>query len=393
MPDTNKQSGKTPSREAGRLELWAQELGSVEKIVRSIEANEVQEEIYAELLDQALQIDRFHNQFSTNLRTLRKDVAEKIIITAYVQSPNFVLGQPPLPVVDTSVDILPSPIVLSASGLFPVARFSSKNLRYVEGQIIASQKNAQISYSGPELSFGDQDVFLELISMTKKSVGATIETSMASLVKGLGKTHGKAQVDAIWGALRRLRNALIWVHDAIGTDNERVFALNLVDEIEQQGTRGKILFRMSPQIVRLFQNNQYVLLDKKVRNRLKIMLAKKIYDYLKTEKKAFQVVRFATFMPLTGNVDINSSASIRNFKQDVRDALKELCSIGYLKEAWLSTPPYGRGIETKFLVLIDKNDYAQKPIDPYWHREPGERIFKENNEIKSVKTPLEKTLI
>lgn len=208
------------------------------------------------------------------------------------------------------------------------AAIQGENRELLDNATLASQDGIKIIFSGRQLNQDDHDVFMQLLSMAiHKPLGEEVTVTANSVLAGLERKKGGKDHEQLKEEIHRLVKATINIKcngiNFIGHLVDSAFQ----DEREPQNTR-HWRYRLNPEIVPLFSNNQYTLVDWEQRNKLKQKdLAKWLHLYYSSHENPFPVsVEFLR------DKSGSKTKELKHFRTNLRKALNALVEIGFLSE-------------------------------------------------------------
>jgi hypothetical protein len=216
---------------------------------------------------------------------------------------------------------------------------------------LASLENFEITFTGEDLRQDESNLLEELLHLARDTVlSERIEVSGYALLKRLGAGTSKKDYAKLVTMLERLQAGQITLKFHDGRDG---FIGSLVRKIKwrgatETGTTGKTkwIIYLEPEVIRLFSGDDYTRLGVELRQKLKLELSKWLYNYYHTHAEPFPY-SVATIHRLCGS----QAKQLFHFRANLRKALEELKSIGFLKD-WR--------IDEKDLVHVTR--VSTKPI-------------------------------
>jgi hypothetical protein len=213
------------------------------------------------------------------------------------------------------------PNTLARCALFTAA--GKKEVRSkLQEAVVFSVQGFTLIYSGQELRQDDQDVFLQLVHMTRGvPVGHKLEITGYAILKAIGWGTGGRDYTRLRESIERLADTKIKI---TGTDME--FRGGLLPSMTRVGDSASSKFSLwlDPSVISLFGENAYTLVDWDMRLTLG-SLAKWFHSFYFTHREPLGY-RVETLHRLCGS----RSTAMRSFRSKLRDALDELVAIGFL---------------------------------------------------------------
>ncbi|MDP9523891.1 plasmid replication initiator TrfA [Pseudomonas putida] len=201
---------------------------------------------------------------------------------------------------------------------------------------IATLSNVTMVYSGPQLDQADRDVWEQCLHVSRSSeLGLSIEISVHPFLKAIGRDTGKSQRDWLKDSFKRLVSAVIEINEA-----DFYYAGHLLHEYMQDDSTGLCYIQINPNIVRLYRENSWTLIEHKERFALKgYPLAQWLHGFYLTHAKALPY-KVETIHKLCGS----RAKNITDFRKDVRKAFAVMqAAIGWRGE-----------INGKGLITVDR---------------------------------------
>jgi hypothetical protein len=213
------------------------------------------------------------------------------------------------------------PNTLARCALFTAAGKKEDRAKFSE-HVVFSTKGFTLTYTGEELRQDDQDVFLQLVHMTRGiPIGHKLNVTGYTILGAL--SWGKGGKD-----YARLRESIERLSDTrIKLEGENIrFKGGLLPSMTQVGDSAASRFRLwlDPSVIELFGENEYSLVDWEDRLSLSA-LAKWLHSFYFTHREPHPY-RIKTIHELCGS----RQKELWAFKQKLKLALDELVLIGFL---------------------------------------------------------------
>jgi len=242
------------------------------------------------------------------------------------------------PSITPSAVVLPSKIVqlplwgeerrgvpndLVRSALFTVGNKSHKRA-YLKEAVIAALGDIQISYTGEELRQDDEDVFLQILHLSRTApLGTHIDFTAYSMLQSLSWTTDGRAYDRLKRSLIRLKATSLTVSNA-----DRGYAGSLIRTFEWQdpaGTQSR-MWRvcLESKIIALFGRTAYSQVIWEQRLQLG-PVAKWLHSFYFTHADPFPM-KAQTLRTLCGS----AVKDLFKFRQNLKSALDELVTVGFL---------------------------------------------------------------
>lgn len=225
---------------------------------------------------------------------------------------------------DKETDILITPKVITASALFTTRNKKVPREYSTKREIATAPGVGSLKYTGIELRYPDLEVWQSLIELARThevhNNSYVLQTSVRQILLSLGKDTNGDSYEDFRECLERLK-ATSLSFESISGMNIKAFSLLQRYEIKNKVSLTIIL---DPEIYKLFQSNDLVLLNAKV---LRTMpdLTRKIYGIIKSDLKKNLTVK--QYMELSGL----KYKRVTQFTPTLKSALKQLTVGGHIK--------------------------------------------------------------
>jgi len=289
-----------------------------------------------ELKDQALkEYNRLDNQYSTLLQESQKTAIKAVPIQLDL-FPEYEQGSAAMP------------NTIARSALFaPVCRGRRKNFKE---HLVTSRQDITLRYTGEQLDMSDSDVFLQAIRLANdNNVGGYFQIQPYAFLSAMGRggkrkkvyqrkrksknpevvdsqpytSVGKVDLEWLRKSLKRLKTGVL----TIDTPKHELM-LSLIDEYDYEKETETHYLRFNPKIVKLFQKEQYGLIDWQKRQEIGVDLGKWMQTYIASNKKGPQVISIAKLKAWSGQ----KSRRTDHFKKTLNKALGELEDLKIIAE-------------------------------------------------------------
>jgi hypothetical protein len=233
-----------------------------------------------------------------------------------------------LPVWGDSSRGAPNEILRSA--LFNVRNRTQKRQAFKKVQI-AIIGEGEITYTGEELRQDDETVWLQLVHLAREfPLGELVEFTAYSFIKSLGWSNSAKSYKRLRDCLERMQATALTIYSKRLSEG---VSLSIIPFFAwRQGNNGpplpKYQVRIAPELVELFSDVRYTLIEWEQRLALPDGLATWLHGYYASHKKPYPI-KLATIRDSTG-MTIERS---QDLKQKVERALKALVEVGFL-ESW-----------------------------------------------------------
>lgn len=222
------------------------------------------------------------------------------------------------------------PTSFARSALFTVG--SLKSTRAVcKDTHVASASGINMLFTGEELRQDDEDVFLQLVHLSRgRPTEEGIEFTAHAVLQQLGWSTGALGYKRLKATLDRMKRGEIKL---LAKEGRRGFVGSLIsswgwrEEETSNSVRAKMFVRFDSAILELFGAQPYTQLQWQERAGLSSMMAKWLHTFLITQP-ATRAINLEELKALSGS----RAGSLRTFRETVRDALAELKANGIISD-------------------------------------------------------------
>jgi hypothetical protein len=207
------------------------------------------------------------------------------------------------------------------SALF--SAIQGKDRRFLDGEILASQGDYTVKFTGKQLNQEDLTVWETLVHLARQNqLGNICNFTAHGLLKALGLPTGGKNHSVLHSSIIRLTACAV----EIIHDNKKYFG-SLVEGGAKDELTKHYVIRLNPDLIRLYGDTQWTAIDWQQRLQLRRKpLAQSLHAYFSSHKKPFPVT-LNFLRKITGSR--NSHA--RNFKILCKKALDELVTIDFIE--------------------------------------------------------------
>ena len=191
------------------------------------------------------------------------------------------------------------PVILNLSSLFVPLNNRYKRQILVKEPLVHLWKMCDVKYSGYQLDESDRDVLMALIGVALKAkIGENIVINRRQLLKQIHpnrKSFGSSDYDWLWDSLVRLKFGILTIDlkyqsgDALKIGKR--IAFSLLNYVEEDAINGKVVIQFDPRVAKLFERNQYTLINLTQRARLNMQLAKCLQSLISASKEIRQTYK------------------------------------------------------------------------------------------------------
>lgn len=206
------------------------------------------------------------------------------------------------------------------SALF--AAIQSKDRKFMKEAVLASQDGITIKFTGEQLNQTDLDVWETIVHLAREQPLGTVASFTAhGLLKALGIPTGNSQHKQIHSTLLRLTACAVEV-----THEGKTYFGPLIKSGAKDEVTRHYAVELNKGIIKLFGENQWTALDWQQRQQLRGQpLAQALHAFYSSHRLPY-AVKLQTIQAYTGS----RNKQLASFKRQVRNALNELVSVGFL---------------------------------------------------------------
>lgn len=228
-----------------------------------------------------------------------------------------------LPIWEEPVRAIPNSI--SRSSLFRVGSKKIKR-KYFNREQMASLAGYKIEMTGQELRIDDEDVWLSLLHISRRSeLGECVEFTGYEILKQLSWGYSKNCYERLRSSIERLSANNITIaskDEAIGFSGSliRKFAWK-----EDGAAMKRWKVWMEPELIQLFGQYNYTLLDWQMRMSLSKPMSKKLFTFYYSHAEPYGI-----YLDTLKELVSSDAGRMSTFRAQIREGLKELTEIGML---------------------------------------------------------------
>lgn len=233
-----------------------------------------------------------------------------------------------LPLWPAELRACPSSVLRSA--LFGIVRRGRR--KALERAILATWEGVTLRYTGWRLDQGDLDVWLAALHLAREhNLGVRVPVTVNEMLRTMGRCTGKHDHEWFKCAVARLTACAVEI-----TAGRKTFGGPLIEGFERDEVTGEHVLYLSPRLADLFEDGDYTRIDWEIRRDLDMDLAKWLHGYIASHRATARDphrLGLKRLRELCGS----ETDELRKFRQQVRDALRELQAAGVVT-AWRITP-------------------------------------------------------
>lgn len=217
------------------------------------------------------------------------------------------------------------PNCLARSSLF--AAIQPGRRKMYDRTKLESRGDASLNVSGKQLDQADADVWKQLLHLSREQLaGERVYFSRYSMLKALGRATGKNDYLWLQKSIERLKSAILWIET-----KKFQTGFNLIDDFDHDKETGEYWVKLSPKAVRLFDRQEFTLIDWEIRKQIKRgnQLAKWLQTYIASHKAGEKHSINITYLKKWSG---QGDSRMNNFKnRALPSALNELERLGIIK--------------------------------------------------------------
>lgn len=267
------------------------------------------------------------------LENIRKRAMANSQLPPSVRSSAAVGQMVPFPV-PWADDQFAAPNICLRSALFGV---SKRGRRKMLNETVAAQDGYTVIWEGERLDQADEDVWLVVLNQARRhGLGVPVEFTYRNLLKTLQWPDSGYSTNRIKACLERLHKGRVELRSPRGKFSG--YLIDFLGILPEAG--GKYFLRLSPEMVHLFDSDQYTYLDADRRLSLESYLAKWLDGYVESHAKPFPV-KVTTLRDLCGS----TMNDLKHFRSELKGALDDLKAKGSILD-WK--------IDARDLVIVER---------------------------------------
>lgn len=232
-----------------------------------------------------------------------------------------------LPYVVDAKRIIPNDLIRSS--LFTISNHNQKR-EYFSDKMLFTFGQTEINYRGEELRQDDQDVWMQLIFLASKSQNASVEFMPYRFMSEIGWPGRTQYRDKLKECLERMTATKLGIKNK---EHKAGLAISLVRKFLWRDETGEATKKwtvwLEPEVVKLFENQNYSKLEWEQRKKL-TPLAKWLHSYYTSHHEPYPV-SVPTLMKACGS----KTKTLKHFKMMLKDALVDLVQVRLLREYFI----------------------------------------------------------
>ena len=197
-----------------------------------------------------------------------------------------------------------------------------KDRRYMDRELLASQRGITIRFTGKQLDQADLDVWEQTLHLARtQALGTRCRFTEKGFLKALGRQSGKSGRDWLRSAFARLAGAVVEL-----TQGGQTYGGTLLEFYREEDT-GRTVLEINPKLAPFFGRSQWTQIDWEQRQWLRGKpLALWLHGFYATHA-APHALTVEYLHKLSGS----QTKQLWKFKQNLTQALRELQAAGAIK--------------------------------------------------------------
>lgn len=196
-----------------------------------------------------------------------------------------------------------------------------KDRPYLYGEIVASQEDIAIKFTGKQLNQDDLTLWEALVHLAKNEpLGNICKFTAYSILQSMSLGAGGDERERLHKGIIRLNACSV----EISHNGSRVYFSSLIDSGAKDELTGYYTIQLNRQLIKLYSQTTWIDLEQRLQLRKK-PLAQFLHGYYSSHKNPYPV-KVKTLHNLSGS----KNKRLSDFKQKVSAALDELVQIEFL---------------------------------------------------------------
>ena len=197
-----------------------------------------------------------------------------------------------------------------------------KDRRYMDRELIASQRGITIRFTGKQLDQADLDVWEQALHLARtQALGTQCRFTEKSFLKALGRQSGKSGRDWLRSAFARLAGAVVEL-----TQDGRTYGGTLLEFYRDEDT-GRTVLEINPKLAPFFGPTRWTQIDWEQRQRLRAKpLALWLHGFY-----ASHAAPHALTVEYLHKLSGSQTKQLWKFKQNLTQALRDLEAAGAIR--------------------------------------------------------------
>ena len=203
------------------------------------------------------------------------------------------------------------------------AAIQGKGRRYMREELIATQQDVEIRYTGAQLDQADLDVWEQTLHLARQHpLGTQCYFTAHGFLKALGRSTGKQNHKWLKSALVRLAGAVVEI-----TAGRRTYFGTLIEHGVRDEDTGRYVVEINPKLAAFYGRTQWTQIDWEQRQQLRGKpLALWLHGFYASHAAPYPL-RVAYLHKLSGS----QTNRLRRFKESLTQALSDLQAVGAIR--------------------------------------------------------------
>ena len=202
------------------------------------------------------------------------------------------------------------------------AAIQGKGRRYMDGELLAAQKETAVRFTGKQLDQSDLDVWEQALHLARQHpLGTRCHFTERGFLKALGRKSGKSGHEWLKGVFRRLAGAVVEI-----THGHLTYGGTLLEFYRDEST-GRYVLEINPKLAAFYTATRWTAVDWEQR---KLLRGKPLALWLQGFY-ASHAEPHALSVEYLHRLSGSREKRLRNFKQCLIRALRDLEASGAIK--------------------------------------------------------------
>ena len=202
------------------------------------------------------------------------------------------------------------------------AAVQGKGRRYMDRELLASQRGVTVRFTGMQLDQSDLDVWEQALHLVRtQALGTQCRFTEKGFLKALGRQTGKSDREWLRSAFARLTATAVEI-----SDGHRTYGGNLLEFYRDEDT-GRTVLEINPKLAPFFGPRRWTQIDWEQRQRLRGKpLALWLHGFY-----ASHAAPHALSVEYLHKLSGSQTKELRYFKKNLAQALRDLEAAGAIK--------------------------------------------------------------
>jgi len=197
-----------------------------------------------------------------------------------------------------------------------------KDRRYMDRELLASQRGITIRFTGKQLDQADLDVWEQGLHLARtQALGTQCRFTEKGFLKALGRSAGKSGRDWLRSTFARLGASLVEI-----SDGRQTYGGSLLEFYRDEDT-GRTVLEINPKLAPFFSPTRWTQIDWEQRQRLRAKpLALWLHGFY-----ASHAAPHALSVEYLHKLSGSQTKQLKHFKQNLTQALRDLQAAGAIR--------------------------------------------------------------